>query len=145
MQLKPQDVVVLIKLLEYGERGPPYAQITEELYLSASEVHAAVQRARRARLLGPSESVEVPNKSAVEEFLLHGVNTLSRLTEVRLPEEFPPDMPPNLSRVAFRRVMILPRSGPPPKARPVGTRSPRSTKPFSEQHCGIVIFMKFLL
>ena len=73
MQLKPQDVVVLIKLLEYGGRRPPYAQIAEELYLSASEVHAAVQRVRRARLLSPGEAVEVPNKSAVEEFLLHGV------------------------------------------------------------------------
>jgi len=73
MQLKPQDVVVLIKLLQYGDKRPPYAQIADELYLSASEVHAAVQRARQARLLIPGDPVEVPNKAAVEEFLLHGV------------------------------------------------------------------------
>lgn len=73
MQLKPQDIVVLIKLLAYGDDRPSYAQIAEELYLSASEVHAAVQRARHARLLSPGDPVEVPNKSAIEEFLLHGV------------------------------------------------------------------------
>ena len=47
MALKPQDVVVLIKLLEYGDKRPPYAQIAEQLFMSVSEVHAAVQRADR--------------------------------------------------------------------------------------------------
>ena len=73
MQLKPQDVVVLIKLLEYEKEWPPYAQISKELFLSASEVHAAVQRARQSRLLTGSSPTEFPNKSALEEFLLHGL------------------------------------------------------------------------
>jgi len=73
MYLKPQDVVVLIKLLEYGHKRPPYARIAKELFLSASEVHASVQRAKRARLLSGSESHESPNKSALEEFLIHGL------------------------------------------------------------------------
>ena len=73
MYLKPQDVVVLLKLLEYGTIRPPYAQIAKELFLSASEVHASVRRARQARLLGGVQGNEFPNKSALEEFLLHGV------------------------------------------------------------------------
>ena len=73
MQLKPQDVVVLIKLLEYGENRPPYAQIAEELFLSASEVHAAVQRSRQAGLVIGGEPSEKPNKAALEEFLIHGL------------------------------------------------------------------------
>jgi hypothetical protein len=73
MYLKPQDVVVLIKLLGYGPKRPPYAQIAKELFLSASEVHASVQRAKRAHLLGGTESRETPNKSAMEEFLIHGL------------------------------------------------------------------------
>src|SRR5262245_37211571 len=73
MDLKPQDIVVLIKLLEYEGRRPPYAEVARELYLSASEVHAAVQRAKHARLLTGSEKQEIPNKSALEEFLVHGV------------------------------------------------------------------------
>jgi len=73
MYLKPQDVVVLIKLLEYGEKRPPYARIARDLFLSVSEVHAAVQRAKRARLLTGTEPHVIPNKSALEEFLIHGV------------------------------------------------------------------------
>ncbi len=72
MSLKPQDVVVLLKLLLYGDRRPSYAQIAKDLFLSPSEVHAAVQRARQARLLqGPEPGVL--NISALQEFLIHGV------------------------------------------------------------------------
>jgi hypothetical protein len=73
MQLKPQDIVVLIKLLEYGEDRPTYAQIGKDLFLSASEVHAAVQRAKRARLFNMNESGGKPNRMALEEFLVHGL------------------------------------------------------------------------
>jgi hypothetical protein len=73
VHLKPQDVVVLVKLLEYGPVRPPYAQIAKELFLSASEVHASVRRARQARLLGGVPGDEFPNKAALEEFLVHGV------------------------------------------------------------------------
>jgi DNA-binding Lrp family transcriptional regulator len=73
MHLKSQDIVVLIKLLEYRQKRPPYAQIAKELFLSASEVHASVQRAKRAHLLGGTELQETPNKLALEEFLIHGL------------------------------------------------------------------------
>jgi hypothetical protein len=73
VNLKPQDVVVLAKLLEYGVQRPPYAQIAQELFLSASEVHAAVRRARHARLLHGPELGEAPNRTALEEFLVHGL------------------------------------------------------------------------
>lgn len=75
MNLKPQDVVVVLKLLGYQGDKPTYAQMGKELALSASEVHASVQRAAHARLIITREpgTVGVPNKSAVLEFLLHGV------------------------------------------------------------------------
>lgn len=73
MSLKPQDVVVLIKLLEYGAKRPPYAQLAKELLLSASEVHASVQRAKQARLMSGAEEHEIPNRSALREFLIHGL------------------------------------------------------------------------
>jgi hypothetical protein len=73
MLLKPQDVVVLIKLLEYPGKRPPYSEIAQDLFLSVSEVHAAVQRSKHARLLASSETGETPNRSALEEFLLHGL------------------------------------------------------------------------
>ena len=74
MSLKPQDVVVLLKLLGYGDDRPSYAQMGEELFLSPSEVHASVKRAREAHLIVGQEPDEaVPNKAAVLQFLVHGL------------------------------------------------------------------------
>ena len=41
--------------------------------MSASEVHAAVKRAQASRLLGGPELGGRPNLSAIEEFLIHGL------------------------------------------------------------------------
>ena len=73
VHLKPQDLVVLPKLLGYGDKRPSYAQIAKDLFLSPSEVHASVQRARRARLLQGPEPGGSLNKAALQEFLIHGV------------------------------------------------------------------------
>jgi len=73
MALKPQDVVVTLKLTEFKGKRPPFAQIAEELSMSVSEVHAAVKRAQAARLLHGPEFGERPNVKALEEFLLHGL------------------------------------------------------------------------
>ena len=73
MHLKPQDVVVALKLLKYGANRPPYSQIAHDLFLSASEVHASVQRDKQAGLLGSANGAEIPNKSALYEFLVHGL------------------------------------------------------------------------
>ena len=73
MVLKPQDVVVVLKLSEFNGKRPPFAQIADELSMSASEVHAAVKRARAARLLHGTELDERVNGKALEEFLIHGL------------------------------------------------------------------------
>jgi hypothetical protein len=73
MELKPQDVVVLLKLVNYGNKRPPYSQMAKDLGLSPSEVHAAVSRARHANLLVESKDGIVPNKPALLEFLVHGL------------------------------------------------------------------------
>jgi|SRR5579863_6452893 len=73
MTLKAQDIVVVLKLLEFDERRPPLAQVAKELSMSVSEVHAAVKRAQAARLLHGPELGERPNRKALEEFLIHGL------------------------------------------------------------------------
>lgn len=70
--LKPQDVVVVLKLLGYEGR-PSFAQLSEDLFMSPSEVHAAVRRAQAAHLLHGPELSNRPIVSALEEFLIHGV------------------------------------------------------------------------
>lgn len=73
MHLKPQDIVVALKLLAYGQQRPPFSVMATDLGLSPSEVHGAVKRLQGARLLHGSEMDEKPNVSALEEFLIHGL------------------------------------------------------------------------
>jgi len=70
MFTKPQDIVVALKLA-LGGALPSYADLGEELGMSASEVHAAVRRLGEARLLDP-ETKEV-RREALRNFLVHGV------------------------------------------------------------------------
>src|SRR5436189_151391 len=51
MELRPQDVVVVLKLLASGTRTWTYSQLGEELSLSPSQVFRSVDRAEIARLL----------------------------------------------------------------------------------------------
>lgn len=73
MALKPQDIVVVLKLCGYGANRPSFTQIAADLAMSSSEVHGAVQRAQAAHLLHGPEMLNRPNISAIEEFLIHGV------------------------------------------------------------------------
>lgn len=71
--LKPQDVLVLLKIvvLENAPAKPLWKLETlkETLSLSLSEVHAALGRARAARLLTSDRRVD---RRALEEFAIHG-------------------------------------------------------------------------
>lgn len=74
MMLKPQDIVIVLKLCGYvPNTRPSYGAIAAELKMSQSEIHSAVQRLKNSRLLHGSEMNEKPNVSALEEFLIHGV------------------------------------------------------------------------
>jgi hypothetical protein len=73
MNLKPQDVVILLKLFVYGTKRPTFAQMATDLVMSQSEIHGAIQRARAARLVHGVENPDRLNVSGLEEFLIHGV------------------------------------------------------------------------
>jgi hypothetical protein len=79
--MKPQDVVVLAKLLSFQKKKKNWTQISlaEELCLSPSQVNYALKRLAQARLLAPVLSKDknneiklVPVMQACEEFLIHG-------------------------------------------------------------------------
>lgn len=74
MILKPQDVVVLLKLVALGDRAWTFQGLAVELSISQSEVHAAVRRAVAARLMTEAASgAGRPVRAALLEFLVHGV------------------------------------------------------------------------
>jgi hypothetical protein len=72
--IKPQDVVVAIKLRLLDGMPFTYASLAASLEMSASEVHASLNRAQMARLVMPSDegSLEV-NRSSLVEFIIYGV------------------------------------------------------------------------
>lgn len=69
--LKPQDIVILLKLTLGARRSWSYNVLAGELRMSASEVHKGVGRLDHARLY--SKQAKRPNRRALEEFLVHGV------------------------------------------------------------------------
>ena len=73
MPLKPQDVVVALKLCAYRDVRPPISIVANDLSLSPSEVHGALGRLRASRLLHGPALKDRPNISALEEFLIHGL------------------------------------------------------------------------
>lgn len=54
MQLKPQDFLVALKLVAWGEQRWTYARLALELGISVSEAHACIKRGLQAGLLLPN-------------------------------------------------------------------------------------------
>lgn len=73
MILKPQDVVVLLKLVAMGRQPWTYASLANALQLSASQMHSAVKRLVKARLAVKKGREINPQLRNAEEFLTHGV------------------------------------------------------------------------
>lgn len=73
MNLKPQDVLVLLKLVALGGRSWSYAWLAVQLGMSPSQLHAAVKRALAAQLAIRHEGTVVPQVRNLEEFLTHGL------------------------------------------------------------------------
>lgn len=73
MQLKPQDILVLLKLIAIGQQDWTYNRLAIELGMSPSEIHAAVKRALEAGLASQRDKWIAPNVRNLEEFLCHGI------------------------------------------------------------------------
>ena len=73
MILKPQDIVVLLKLIAIGKSDWSYAKLAVDLYMSPSEVHAAIKRSLRAQLSFQYNSQIIPNTKTLKEFIIHGI------------------------------------------------------------------------
>jgi hypothetical protein len=68
--LKSQDMVVLLKLVG-ASAGWTFGSLAQALGMSASEVHAAVGRAKTCGLY--NEHARAPHRKALLEFLVHGI------------------------------------------------------------------------
>ena len=73
MELKPQELLVLLKVAANPQQPWTYAALAQSLLMSPAEVHASVKRAMVAGLaMSPSPRNWVPVRSAILEFAVHG-------------------------------------------------------------------------
>ena len=73
MQLKPQDVLFLLKLVSNKNREWSFNKIAMELGMSPSEVHAASKRSIKAKLASKQEGQIRPIVRNLLDFLISGI------------------------------------------------------------------------
>lgn len=96
MQLKPQDFLVALKLVAWGDQRWTYARLAQELGLSASEAHGAVKRGLQAGLLLQNrmalpQPVENASVAALGMQEPAGIYRVTR-KRVRRPAQAPDDL-----------------------------------------------------
>jgi len=77
MILKPQDIVILLKLVTFRDQPWTVRFLASQVFISHSEVFESLKRLRGARLVNPDDT---PRMRSLEELLIHGVKYV-----------FPPD------------------------------------------------------
>ena len=109
MLLKPQDVLVMLKLVALGDRSWSYVSLSVELGMSPSQVHSAVKRSLAAALAVHKNEKIAPNIRNLEEFLVHG------LKYVFVPDrgEMSRGMPTSYSAPPLGDLFISSREPPP--------------------------------
>jgi hypothetical protein len=70
--IKPQDIIVVLKILSAGRKGWKFESLQKELGLSLSAIYRSLERCVKARFISPKpfNNVYVLNLS---EFLIHGI------------------------------------------------------------------------
>lgn len=71
MMLKPQDVLILLKIALLRGQSWSYSSLANDLFISPSEAHAGARRAEAACLLDRQQRTVW--KKSLTEFLIHGV------------------------------------------------------------------------
>jgi len=89
LALRPQDVVVLLRLALQKGQMPGYAALAADLGMTASEVHAAVERAVAAQLARKENRKPVVILAALRSFLLHGARYAFPATQGSLSRGIP--------------------------------------------------------
>jgi len=71
--IKAQDVLVLLKLVSVGPEYWSYRDLSIDLEMSVSQLHAAVKRVLDAKLALKKNNKTCPNIRNLEEFLIYAV------------------------------------------------------------------------
>ena len=91
MQLKPQDFLVALKLVAWGDQRWTYARLAQELGISVSEAHACVKRGLQAGLLLPNREHLPDAVAAGEGLAVQEPTGIYRVTRKRVRRSALPD------------------------------------------------------
>ena len=78
MLLKPQDLLVALKLVALGSERWTYARLARELGLSASEAHAGVKRCLRSGLLLENATADLSGEGDHSELLSQDIHPVKQ-------------------------------------------------------------------
>ncbi len=108
--LRPQDLVVLLRIsLEHG-LPPTYAVLAGELGLTASEVHAALERATQAQLARKDAAGKATVvREALRMFVQHGARYAFPATRGEMTR----GMPTSYAAVPLKDKIVQPNEPPP--------------------------------
>lgn len=87
MILKPQDVVILLKLHALGGQPWTYPSLAQELKMGPATIHDGLQTAQIAKLYDGTR--RLPNRKNLLEFLIHGVKYCYPLAPGQLTRGIP--------------------------------------------------------
>jgi hypothetical protein len=109
--LRPQDLVVLLRLSLEDKTAPPYAALATELSLTASEIHAGVGRAMAAQLVH-KDTLGKPRVAleALHLFVQHGARYCFPATRGELSR----GMPTGYAAPPLRDLIVQPSNEPAP-------------------------------
>jgi len=107
--LKPQDILLLLKLVAQGEKSWSYSQLALSIGLSPSEAHAAMRRSLGSQLASEAAEHPRPNLRNLYEFLVHGI----RYVFVPEKKEITRGLPTAYAGPPLNKV-IVPADEPPP-------------------------------
>jgi hypothetical protein len=73
--MKPQDILLMIKIFLKEPGSWTISRMAHELYMSGSEVHSGIKRLKASRLImvHPETNLIIPCLDNMKEFLVHGL------------------------------------------------------------------------
>lgn len=73
--MKPQDILLLVKIFLREPGSWTIARMAHELHISGSEIHAGIKRLKACRLImeHPETGAVIPCLDNMEEFFVHGL------------------------------------------------------------------------
>jgi hypothetical protein len=108
--LKPQDILVALKLVALGNNPWSYESLSSSLGMSLSQLHSSVKRCKELGLLRLEGKRMVPNVKNMEELIVHGLKYVFELKRGALTR----GIPTSYGAPPLDEILISSKEEPPP-------------------------------